>query len=56
MIRHAGGAAIAVRLDVTNAGSVRAGLSAVEAALGGVDILVHNVGWDELVPFLESDV
>lgn len=55
VIRHAGGTATAVHLDVTNAASVRSGLSAVEAALGGVDILVNNVGWDELVPFLESD-
>lgn len=55
VIREAGGTATAVHLDVTNAASVHAGLSAVEAALGGVDILVNNVGWDELVPFLDSD-
>ena len=54
-IRDAGGHAAAVHLDVTSTVSVRAGLAAIEGELGAVDILVNNVGWDELVPFLDSD-
>ena len=43
-IRDAGGAAHPVRMDVTDAGSVAAGLDAVRDALGVPDILVNNSG------------
>jgi 2-hydroxycyclohexanecarboxyl-CoA dehydrogenase len=46
-----GGGATAVRLDVTDAESVR---SAV-AAVGPIDILVNNAGWDELRRFVDTD-
>ncbi len=55
MIVGAGGRAHAVRLDVTDADSVRAGIDEARAQLGAIEILVNNAGWDELVPFLETD-
>jgi rhamnose utilization protein RhaD (predicted bifunctional aldolase and dehydrogenase)/NAD(P)-dependent dehydrogenase (short-subunit alcohol dehydrogenase family) len=39
-----GGAALAVKCDVTDAASVRAAFDAVVAAFGGVDIVVSNAG------------
>ena len=43
-IRDAGGIAHAVRMDVTDAGSVAAGLDAAGDALGVPDIVVNNSG------------
>ena len=43
-IRDAGGVACSVRMDVTDAGSVTAGLDAARDALGVPDILVNNSG------------
>lgn len=54
-IENAGGTALAVRLDVTDGGSVREAVETIERALGPVDVLVNNAGWDELHPFLETD-
>jgi rhamnose utilization protein RhaD (predicted bifunctional aldolase and dehydrogenase)/NAD(P)-dependent dehydrogenase (short-subunit alcohol dehydrogenase family) len=39
-----GGAALAVRCDVTNAASVRQAFDQIAAAFGGVDIVVSNAG------------
>jgi NAD(P)-dependent dehydrogenase (short-subunit alcohol dehydrogenase family) len=39
-----GANAMAVTMDVTDLGSITAGVAAVEAAWGGVDILVNNAG------------
>lgn len=39
-----GGAAIAVKANVANAGDVQALFAAAEAAFGGVDVLVNNAG------------
>ncbi len=50
---HIGG--FAVRMDITDSNSVDAGVRAVESALGPVEILVNNAGWDEFRPFLETD-
>ena len=55
MITAAGGGAVAVRLDVTDSDSVRAGIAQARAELGPIEILVNNAGWDELAPFLETD-
>jgi 2-hydroxycyclohexanecarboxyl-CoA dehydrogenase len=55
MIADAGGRAHAVRLDVTDGDSVRSGMEESRARLGPIEILVNNAGWDELVPFLETD-
>jgi 2-hydroxycyclohexanecarboxyl-CoA dehydrogenase len=53
--REIGDGAHAVRLDVTDAGSVAAALEDVERVLGPVDVLVNNAGWDELKPFVDTD-
>jgi 2-hydroxycyclohexanecarboxyl-CoA dehydrogenase len=50
-----GGRALALALDVTDGESVRAGVGRSEEEFGRVDIVVSNAGWDELVPFLDTD-
>jgi 2-hydroxycyclohexanecarboxyl-CoA dehydrogenase len=50
-----GGPSLAVELDVTSTESVAAAVERIRAELGPVDVLVNNAGWDELVPFLETD-
>jgi 2-hydroxycyclohexanecarboxyl-CoA dehydrogenase len=55
MIGDAGGRAHATRLDVTDGKSVRAGVENARAELGPIEILVNNAGWDELIPFIETD-
>jgi 2-hydroxycyclohexanecarboxyl-CoA dehydrogenase len=54
-VERGSGRALAVALDVTDGESVGAALNRVGAELGPVDVLVSNAGWDELVPFLETD-
>lgn len=53
-IKGVGGAAIAVRLDVTSLESATAAVAQVERELGPLSILVNNAGWDKLEPFIES--
>jgi rhamnose utilization protein RhaD (predicted bifunctional aldolase and dehydrogenase)/NAD(P)-dependent dehydrogenase (short-subunit alcohol dehydrogenase family) len=52
-----GGAALAVRCDVTNSASVRAAFEAVVAAFGGVDIAVSNAGaaWQGRIGEVDED-
>ena len=47
--------ALAFHVDVTDAESVAALRQSVEDGLGKVTILVNNVGWDIIEPFLEND-
>jgi 2-hydroxycyclohexanecarboxyl-CoA dehydrogenase len=54
-IARGGGTALTVELDVTDGASVSAGAERVTAELGPVEVAVNNAGWDELVPFLETD-
>lgn len=54
-VQAGGGRAIAVTLDVTDRASVGAAIERINAALGEVEVLVNNAGWDELVPFVETD-
>jgi 2-hydroxycyclohexanecarboxyl-CoA dehydrogenase len=54
-VEAAGAHAVAVELDVTASDSVRDGIREAEQALGPVEIVVNNAGWDELRPFLETD-
>jgi 2-hydroxycyclohexanecarboxyl-CoA dehydrogenase len=49
------GRAAAVAADVTDFGAVRGAVAEIEAALGPVDVLVNNAGWDRLEPFVEND-
>ena len=52
-IRTAGGKAMAVAMDVTSEEGVNAGVAAVVAAFGGVDILVSNAGIQIVHPIEE---
>lgn len=45
----------AVRLDVTDAASVEAGVTEARSRLGPIEILVNAAGWDELRPFIDTD-
>src|SRR6516225_5897908 len=54
-ITEAGGRAAAVELDVTDPASVAEGVRAATDALGRLQILVNNAGWDELRPFTDTD-
>ncbi len=49
-----GGEAIAVRVDIADRESVRAGVAAVEKALGPIDVLINNAGWDKGELFIDS--
>ena len=46
--------ALALRMDVSDAGSVRAAVAEAEARLGPIDVLVNNAGIDVIGPFLGS--
>ena len=52
-IRASGGQAIGVAMDVTSEDAVNAGVAAVVAAFGGVDILVSNAGIQIVHPIEE---
>lgn len=54
-IRAAGGEAMAVALDVTDAGSIGAAFAAAEASLGPVTVVVNNAGLTVSKPLLEHD-
>jgi len=54
-IEALGGRAAAVALDVSDAASVQRGVDAVQAALGGADVLVNCAGWDTFSSFLDTD-
>jgi 2-hydroxycyclohexanecarboxyl-CoA dehydrogenase len=43
------------RLDITDAGEVARRIEEIVAALGPIDALVNNAGWDKLAPFLQTD-
>jgi 2-hydroxycyclohexanecarboxyl-CoA dehydrogenase len=49
------GRAVGVAADVSDLARVRAAVGEVERALGPVDVLVNNAGWDRLEPFVEND-
>jgi len=54
-ITESGGSAAAFELDVTDPASVHAGVDSAANALGPLEILVNNAGWDELRPFTDTD-
>jgi 2-hydroxycyclohexanecarboxyl-CoA dehydrogenase len=54
-VERVGGRGLRVIMDVTDSASVNDALERVMGALGPVEILVNNAGWDELRPFLETD-
>jgi 3-oxoacyl-[acyl-carrier protein] reductase len=51
----AGGKAIAIQADVSNADDMRRLFDETEAAFGGVDVLVNNAGIMELAKIAEAD-
>ena len=53
-IREAGGQAQAFRCDISDRASVDAAIAATEAALGPIDVLVNNAGWDVFKPFTKT--
>ena len=55
MITVAGGQAIAAPIDVTSSDSVHDAVLQTVDELGPVEILVNCAGWDELMPFLDTD-
>jgi 2-hydroxycyclohexanecarboxyl-CoA dehydrogenase len=50
-----GGRATSAVADVADPAAVTAAVATVEAALGPVDVLVNNAGWERLALFVESD-
>lgn len=50
-----GGRAISLRVDVTDLSCVRTMTEAAANALGPIDILVSNAGWDRASPFVDTD-
>lgn len=46
---------IALELDVTAPTAVTDGVAKVAEELGPIEVLVNCAGWDELMPFLETD-
>lgn len=55
LIEGAGGTARAYTVDIANRAAVDAAVTEVEED-GPIDILVNNAGWDEIRPFLDTDV
>ncbi len=47
--------AVGVRLDVTDPTSVTGAVAEIESSLGPIDICVNTVGWDRLIPFVDTD-
>jgi NAD(P)-dependent dehydrogenase (short-subunit alcohol dehydrogenase family) len=54
-IRSAGGAAVAIAMDVTNPASVGSAFSQLASEIGRLDILVNNAGVTVTRPFLDLD-
>jgi 3-oxoacyl-[acyl-carrier protein] reductase len=54
-IKKTGGAALAVRADVSDAAAVRAMFDAAEKTFGGVDVLVNNAGIMQLSNIGDAD-
>ncbi|HEX5389797.1 MAG TPA: SDR family NAD(P)-dependent oxidoreductase, partial [Burkholderiaceae bacterium] len=53
-IRAAGGVAQAFQCNITDRAEVDAAVAATEAALGPIDVLVNNAGWDVFKPFTKT--
>jgi 2-hydroxycyclohexanecarboxyl-CoA dehydrogenase len=54
-IRDAGGAAKAFRCDIVQRAEVDAAIAGTESALGAIDVLVNNAGWDVFKPFAKTE-
>ena len=49
-----GATATAVSADITDGAAVRDAVAAATAALGPIDVLVNNAGWDKIEPFVDN--
>ena len=49
-----GARAIGVRADITDSAAVREAVATSTAALGPIDVLVNNAGWDKIEPFVDN--
>jgi len=54
-IKSRGGKASVVKCDATNPQEVKDTVKQVIDKWGRIDILANNIGWNEAIPFLESD-
>ena len=54
-IAAAGGKALTYRVDITDRGSIEAAVAALDGAVGRIDVLVNNAGWDIPIPFVDTD-
>jgi 2-hydroxycyclohexanecarboxyl-CoA dehydrogenase len=54
-ITAAGGRAVAVQADITDTASVQAAVKTLTEELGPVEVVVNNAGWDDFMPFLDTD-
>jgi NAD(P)-dependent dehydrogenase (short-subunit alcohol dehydrogenase family) len=54
VIESSGGRAMAVKTDVTKYDQVNAMVKKVLETFGKIDVLVNNVGWDQLMRFVET--
>lgn len=54
-IKANGGEAIAVQCDITNKTVVDQSIQTTETALGTIDGLVNNAGWDVFKPFVKTN-
>jgi 2-hydroxycyclohexanecarboxyl-CoA dehydrogenase len=46
---------VGIRADITDSSAVRSAVETAVDALGPVDVLVNNAGWDKIEPFLAND-
>ena len=53
-IEASGGVAQAFQCNITDRAEVDAAVAAAEAALGPIDVLVNNAGWDVFKPFTKT--
>lgn len=54
-IEEQGSVALPITMDVTDEGSIEAGLDEVDAEMGPIDVLVNNAGVDVTVPVTEME-
>ncbi len=54
-IKSRGGKASVVKCDATKPQEVKDAVKQIIDKWGRIDILVNNIGWNEVIPFLESD-
>jgi len=54
-IESQGGRAVALKVDATQGKEVTNIVDEIAEKWGRIDILINNIGWNECVPFLETD-